>query len=242
MLYKLTLILLGPWLWLQGRAVRRDTPKLPEAEGVREGELGKGPPLSILLTGDSAAAGVGVEWQSEALSGRLMQALSEHFSLRWKLVAETGLDSSGLLQCLQRQQGFVFDVVIVCVGVNDVTGMQKSRRWIANLHSLVNLSARNFGASTVILCAVPPMHRFTALPQPLRWWLGLRAAQLRRLMRNVAADYECCVYADMPVASEANLLASDGFHPGADAYRQWADRLLGLVLAACEKTDRSIEH
>ena len=36
---------------------RRRTPKLPEAAGPRSGTSGQGPPLQVLILGDSAAAG-----------------------------------------------------------------------------------------------------------------------------------------------------------------------------------------
>ncbi len=51
---------LAPLLLWQGRHVRRVTPRLPEAAGPRAGTTGHGPPLRLLVLGDSAAAGVGV--------------------------------------------------------------------------------------------------------------------------------------------------------------------------------------
>ena len=77
MLYHLALILIGPVLFLQGKHVKRVTPKLSEPEGHRHGQVGQGKGLSLLIVGDSAAAGVGVEHQQQALSGRLVAALSE---------------------------------------------------------------------------------------------------------------------------------------------------------------------
>ena len=65
----------APLLLWQGRRVRRDTPKLPEAEGPRDGIAGAdrpGRPLRLLIVGDSSAAGVGASVQDEALAGRLV--------------------------------------------------------------------------------------------------------------------------------------------------------------------------
>ena len=76
------LALAAPLLLVQGKYVRRVTPKLPEAAGAREGErrlrdAGGGPAsLRVLITGDSSAAGVGTQHQDEALPGQLADALA----------------------------------------------------------------------------------------------------------------------------------------------------------------------
>ena len=56
-------VLLGPVLLAQGIYTRRMTPRLPEAEGERQGEAGSGDVLRLLIVGDSAAAGVGAATQ-----------------------------------------------------------------------------------------------------------------------------------------------------------------------------------
>ena len=60
---KLSTLALLPVLFVQGTKVRKNTPRLLEASGERQGIVGKGKPLSLLILGDSAAAGVGVENQ-----------------------------------------------------------------------------------------------------------------------------------------------------------------------------------
>ena len=57
----LLLGLLGPALWVQGKYVRRVTPRLPEPPGPRSGHCGQGPQLRLLIAGDSAAARVGAD-------------------------------------------------------------------------------------------------------------------------------------------------------------------------------------
>ncbi len=53
--YELTLLPLAPVYLLQGRYVRRVTPRLPEAPGPRAGALGAGSELRLLLVGGIAA-------------------------------------------------------------------------------------------------------------------------------------------------------------------------------------------
>ena len=74
---KLSTLFLLPVLFIQGHKVRKNTPRLAEAKGEREGRAGQGKSLSLLILGDSAAAGVGVENQKDALSGAIIQELQK---------------------------------------------------------------------------------------------------------------------------------------------------------------------
>lgn len=63
-------LVLGPLLALQGRAVQRNTPRLPAAAGPTVGGVdGPEPALRLLVVGESMVAGVGAATHAEALSG-----------------------------------------------------------------------------------------------------------------------------------------------------------------------------
>lgn len=66
---KISTLFLLPVIVAQGVIVKQRTPKLLEPIGERQGVVGFGQPLSLLILGDSATAGVGVEYQYQALSG-----------------------------------------------------------------------------------------------------------------------------------------------------------------------------
>lgn len=229
-MYHAALILLGPLLYAQGKYVRRVAPELPEGEGEREGRVGFGQPLSLLIAGDSAAAGVGVDHQDQALSGRLVAALCVDRAVSWRLLATSGDASRELLEVLQAQPLAHYDTVVLSIGVNDVTGLTSSRVWVKNLEDIITVLGERFGAGHIILSSIPPMHLFPALPQPLRWWLGLRARQFNRLMESVAGDHACCSYAAIPYPNDrADFIAPDGFHPGELAYSLWGEHLAALI-------------
>ena len=101
MLEPLARIALGPLLLAQGAWVRRVTPRLPEAAGPRSVCTGAGPALSLLVTGDSSAAGVGVDTQEEALAGQLAARLAAARRVRWTVLARTGLDTRELAALLE---------------------------------------------------------------------------------------------------------------------------------------------
>lgn len=218
----LTLALLGPILLLQGRHVRKTTPKLPEANGSRSGVRGKGPVLRLLITGDSAAAGVGVSRQDEALSGQLIKALASRYEVHWRLIAKSGATTESLMALLHSSEIEPFDVAVVSIGVNDVTKGIPEHRWIEQQKRLRSLLMQRFAVRQVFFTSIPPMHRFPALPQPLRWYLGRGTKKFNdRLGEWTERDaHVTLVKVDFPLDSEH--MASDGFHPGKPAYQLWA--------------------
>jgi lysophospholipase L1-like esterase len=234
----------APLLMLQGRRVRRVTPVLPEASGERVGLAGSagaadeaaeegGDPLRLLIVGDSSAAGVGVERLSNAMAGVLPAALAARLArpVHWRLLAQTGLTAAGVLELVLREprrpQGY--DAAVVVVGVNDATARRSRARWLADLEALrVALRALAPRAS-LHWSGLPPMHRFPALPSPLRAYLGARAAQLdHELARWVARD-RSMHHLPIPVLSGEGMMASDGFHPGPEGHRIWGELLAEAV-------------
>lgn len=220
---------LSPLLFAQGVYVRRVTPRLPEAPGNRSGVSGGGPALNLLILGDSAAAGVGASSQASALAGRLVDELMPDFKVSWQLCAESGVTTRDLIARLDGVAGGRFDVAVVSIGVNDVITGRRTRQWTAALASLLDLLESGFGVRHILLSALPPMHRFTALPQPLRWCVGLRARRFNdELLRFASRDGRCAVVSlDYP--RDPAYLALDGFHPGEPAYRHWAAAVAASV-------------
>ena len=214
---------LAPLLFVQGRYVRRVTPVLPEPPGSRSGVRGNGQPIRMLILGDSAAAGVGASSQSAALAGRLVGELATDFTVHWRLLAESGLTTRDLIARLADHPGEAFDVVIVSIGVNDVIAGSRTRTWTDALSQLLDRLAVDFGGCHVLLSALPPMHRFTALPQPLRWCVGLRAGRFNHELQRFAQRDGRCSVVDLNYPWDPTYLASDRFHPGEPAYRHWAE-------------------
>jgi lysophospholipase L1-like esterase len=214
-------LLLSPLLVAQAVVARARTPRLPEAAGAREGEIGRGPRLRLLMLGDSSAAGVGVAAQSQALAGYLPKALARQAGVRvqWRLRAQAGLTSAQCLLQLASCAPFEADVAVVVLGVNDVVDQVPSRSAVAARESIANRLRNGHGVAHVVFAPLPPVQHFPALPQPLRWVAGQDA---KRHDDAVAAwartrDDVSHVPIDLPLNRE--LMADDGFHPGEPVYR-----------------------
>lgn len=218
--------ILGPVLFLQARYMRFVTPRLPKPEGACSGVEGSGPPVRLLVTGDSAAVGVGARSQDEALCGQLVRQLAQHHTVHWQLLAESGLETPGLLQLLEDAPSAPFDVVVISMGGNDVTALVPPRRWTQLQQHVAYVVARRFNPRLLVHSAAPPMHALTAIPQPLRWFFGRWAEEMNRHLARCLGGTPCrrvmLKHPDIP-ASEG--LASDGFHPGPRGYAAWAEVL-----------------
>jgi len=228
-------IALLPLLLWQAVQVRRRALQLPEAAGKRRGRHGATQavaPLRVLLVGDSSAAGVGVRQQGQALAGQLALHLAEALGrpVHWQLVARTGHTTGEALQHVRESLLQPADVLVTALGVNDVVRQVPASRTLEQLQALHAEAQARAGVRYWSHQALPPMQQFPLLPAPLRWVLGAQAEGLNQLLLQTLGDQEDRGLMRPPArlagAGAAELMAEDGFHPGAPGYALW-----GQVLA-----------
>jgi lysophospholipase L1-like esterase len=223
---------LGPVLLPQARWLKRTALRLPEPVGPREGQVGEGEPaLRLLVVGDSSAAGVGVADQAQALALPLARCLSEQMGkpVAWQLVAQTGVNTAEARVLVAKADLHPADVVVTVLGVNDVSSQTSASRFIEQVASLWADLQQRTGARWAVICGLPPMHLLSAVPRPLRWYLGRYAAWLDLAVERWSKQ-QGLGYCPLKWASDPAALASDGFHPGPDLYPQWAQRLAQQIL------------
>ncbi len=205
------------------------TERLPEAAGPRAGVAGEGAPLRLLVLGDSSAAGVGVEHQDAALVGQMLAHLALHRRVAWELQARSGI-TTARAQVFLREVG-PCDVAVLALGVNDVLRQTRAARFAAAQAALLRRLRERHGAGVILASAVPPLGLFPAFPEPWRSHLGRRASLLDATLREVCAE-EGALHVPFDMQPRAELLARDGFHPGAPLYAEWGKRMAGLALQA----------
>lgn len=216
---------LAPILLAQGAVVRARALRLPEPPGPRAGTAGDGPPLRLLIAGDSSAAGVGCDHQGDALSGQLVARLAEHYSVTWRLEAATGATTADTITRLANLPPEPFDAAVIALGVNDTARMLPLARWEADIRTLHALLQSRFGIARTLWSGVPPMGRFPLLPQPLRATLGALAARNDASLARLASATPGLEHLPLDLPLTAELMAKDGYHPNAAACALWADRL-----------------
>lgn len=219
----------APVLLVQGRRVRRTTPRLADASGE---DSEAGPPL-VAVVGDSVAAGVGIGHHEESVAGRLAALLTAERGepVGWRVVARSGTTAGEVSALLadRRRDLAVAEVVVVSVGVNDTLRLHPDARWRRELGELLDVVSAAAPGADVVLLGVPPMGEFPALPTPLRQLLGGRARRLDAIGRSVAAVRPRVRHLPLAATVDATSFAADGFHPSSGSHHALADQVVRLL-------------
>lgn len=118
---------------------------------------------------------------------------------------------------------FKTDVVLISLGVNDVTSSIQLKAWLQQQEVLKALLISKFKAKHILMFSLPPMQDFPSLPQPLRWYLGRRSTLFNSelLKQSLLSENLEFVPVSFPVKRE--YFADDGFHPSHLAYSLWSE-------------------
>jgi len=219
-------LLLPQALWLKRRA-----PRIGPAAGERCGRFAGSdalPPLRVLALGDSPFEGVGIACIEDTLPVQLARRLGERAGrgAEWLLCARNGADVRALRGLLSAALGEPpFDLVLVSVGVNDVTGLTPGARFARELAGLIGELRAHSPQARIVLLGIPPMQCFPLLPQPLRAWLGGRSRRLELIGIRTASRLGV-LHAPIRFELAPELFAGDGFHPSVLGHRRWVEVVL----------------
>lgn len=221
---------LGFWLLLpvsavQGLWLRRTAIRLPEAGGARTGISGQGAELHLLALGDSIIAGVGTGSMEQSLPVQFARALAEsrQCCVRWHVDGANGADITDLRQSMARlAHDRQADVILISIGVNDVTGLSSTRHWRFQLEQLVADIRGRWPQARIVFTGLPPMGQFPGPPQPLRFTLGQRAATLDAIAAEVISKQAGMAHIPTDINPLQQEFCEDGFHPSAESCAYWA--------------------
>lgn len=258
-------VLLAPIYLYQGYKVKRDTIRLPEPQGIRCGQVvltdaahqtidDNDRMLSVMIVGDSAAAGVGSQTQQEALAGQLIPALQQQAlanqafgqqfdTLSWSVQATTGHTSFDILRRLYviPKPSQPLEVMVISVGVNDTTTKVAADEWQQRLEAIITIAQRKFAVRQLIFARLPQMEQMPALPAPLNHFVGAKATKLDDILQQVCSAHDSVTYMATDFARMLDehsngapidisvMFADDGFHPSSLMYGYWAQQLAELI-------------
>jgi lysophospholipase L1-like esterase len=206
------------------------------------------PVLRLVLLGDSAAIGVGVEWLSETVGGQLARLLAEGTLAtgeRHVLLSSVGVAGSRstdlATQVARALLGDKPDVAVILIGAHDATSLRSAEESAEHLGEAVQ-RLRDAGVQ-VVVGTCPDLGALRSVAQPLRQvtgWLGRRMARAQA-RAVVAADGVVVDLGEETGAvfrADAGTFCYDGFHPSADGYRVWAHALYPAVADAALAASR----
>jgi lysophospholipase L1-like esterase len=183
-----------------------------------------GEPLTLVVLGDSSVAGVGADAAEDTLTYGVAKALSDQYRVSLHALGVSGSRLANVVgEQLPKVDGLDPDIVLVCVGTNDVTHGTTLREARRQLRLLVAGLAEVAPAAKVIVSGLPPAETAAAFHRPLRDLLGLRALLFTRMYRAELAPYGISVFDIAKLTKSAfhgkrEMFSADLFHPSSAGY------------------------
>jgi lysophospholipase L1-like esterase len=197
------------------------------------------PKLRLVLLGDSAAIGVGVEWLSETVGGQLARMLAEgtpETGERHVLLSSVGVAGSRstdlATQVARALLGDKPDVAVVLIGTNDAVGLRVPEEAADHLGAAVR-RLRDAGVE-VVVGTCPDLGAIRSIAPPLRQIAGLLGRRMARAQAKAVVEAGGTVVelgreTGAVFRADEGTLCYDGYHPSADGYRVWAHALYPAV-------------
>lgn len=225
----------------QAQQARRTIPMAqappPRGDGVY-GTKFPGPALTLVVLGDSSAAGYGVHRPRETPGALLATGVSRRLRrpVRLRRLAVVGSLSAGLPPQVEAAVELQPELAVILIGGNDVTHRTPVPVAVRYLVDAVR-QLRACGAE-VVVGTCPDLGAIQPIKPPLRWLAGRWSRQLAaaQTVAVVEAGGWTVSLGDLLgprfAAEPHRMFAWDRFHPSADGYAAAAAALLPTVLAA----------
>ncbi|MFJ8689055.1 SGNH/GDSL hydrolase family protein [Micromonospora wenchangensis] len=231
----------------QARQARRTIPMAeappPRCDGVYGAKI-PGPPLTMVILGDSSAASYGVARRRETLGSLLATGLSRrlHRAVRVHRFAVVGALSAGLRPQVEAALDCTPDIAVILVGGNDITN--RTPYPVAVRHLVDAVRTLRAAGCEVVVGTCPDLGAIRPIQPPLRWLARRWSRQLAtaQTVAVVEAGGWTVSLGDLLgprfAAEPTRMFAWDRFHPSAEGYAMAAAALLPTVLSALGSGER----
>ncbi|MFV2101734.1 SGNH/GDSL hydrolase family protein [Micromonospora sp. LOL_024] len=228
-------------LFGQARQARRTIP-MAEAPPPRcDGTYGAkfpGSAITMVVLGDSSAAGYGVHRRRETPGALLATGLSRRLQrpVRLHRFAVVGAISAGLRFQVEAALECDPDVAVILIGGNDVTNRTPAA--LAVRYLVEGVRALRASGAEVVVGTCPDLGAIRPIQPPLRWLARRWSRQLAaaQTVAVVSAGGWTVSLGDLLgprfTAEPGRMFAWDRFHPSGDGYAVVAAALLPTVLSA----------
>lgn len=219
----------APFLYLQGRYVRRKIGVLPDAQGEKRGRFGSGEKtVKMLVLGESTVAGLGARTHETGLAGQFARFLGEKIgkAVEWHVIGKNGVTARRALEELVPQiPDEKFDYILLGVGGNDVLKLSSPRKWRRDATKLLRFMREKYPEAVIFITNAPAVHLSPVLPQPIKFILGNLSALHDKNSQEFMAAMENVRYFHRPDEITEGFFA-DGIHPSEKGYTDWSQRMI----------------
>lgn len=227
----------------QAKHARRTIPMAeappPRCDGVYGAKL-PGQPITMVVLGDSSAAGYGVHRRRETPGALLATGLSRrlHRPVRLHRHAVVGSLSAGLKHQVEAALEHQPQIAVILIGGNDVTN--RTPQAVAVRYLVDAVRALRAAGAEVVVGTCPDLGTIQPIRPPLRWLARRWGRQLAaaQTVAVVEAGGWTVSLGDLLgprfAAEPGRMFAWDRFHPSAEGYAMAASALLPTVLSALQ--------
>lgn len=188
-------------------------------------------PVRMSWLGDSLAAGLGCDDVADTPAHLTARLLERPVDI--DMLAVPGARAVDVIEEQLPKLDRGSDLVVVCVGANNVASASSRRQYRSHLDHLLGELAP---IPTVVL-SLPDMAMPDRMAEPLRSMAGARARWFEAARAQVVERHPHTTSVDIASRPAGvsrkvgrSLLSADRFHPGPVAYRVWAER----IATACD--------
>ncbi len=226
-----------------GLRLRANTPRQLPPPGSRLGHVGKSghPAYSILVLGDSSAAGVGADEVGGSLAPQLAHILHRETGepVSWRIAdANSAISEEVRDHVVPNLEPAAYTHIILCVGTNDTKNYLTARRFKKGFGGLLYALHAKWPDIPVIWTPMLDMTTVPGLPPLLGRILQMRAEIINRRGRQLCRERHAIVAPALEATDPAGF-SVDGFHASAAGYHYWASLLAQTIL---ERTEAEQPH
>lgn len=232
--YGITSWLLVPVALYQGMRLRARTERLVPPDGRPFGQAGSAsePAFSILVIGDSSAAGVGADHVEETVGRQIAQCLSDKTgaSVAWRTAGSNSAICEEVRDhVVPNLERLPYTHIILTVGTNDMKNFLTAKRFKRGFGGLLYALKAKWPEATLIWSPMIDMHTVPAFPPMLARIMEMRGRIINRVGRQLCRERYAIA---APQLDSTNSLgfSVDGFHASAAGYRSWAELLARTIL------------
>ncbi len=234
-----------PFLYFQGKNIRKKVPKLPEAKepkGFINGHFNK--TLNILSIGESTIAGVGVDYHKNGFTGSLSNTLSINLkrNINWRVYARSGYTVDQVCKkIIPKIEETSTDIIVIGMGGNDAFTLNSPKKWANSIENLINLLQNRFPGTPLFFTNMPPIKEFPAFTKPIKFVIGNLVEILGERLQDVTQDRKNVFYYNEVITlkkwsikhslsnNNSKIYFSDGVHPSELTYKVWGEEMGNFI-------------
>lgn len=234
-----------PILFFQGKRIKKETPRLPEAKQIKGGiKRDSQKTVKLIIIGESTIAGVGVDYHKNGFTGALAKELANkcNVSVSWKVYAKSGytakLVRERIIPKIKEQD---IDLIVIGLGGNDAFTLNSPAKWAKEINLMIDQLYKKFPNTPVFFTNMPPIKEFPAFTKLIKFVIGNLVEVLGEALHKEVKQKNNVYYNDeiitlktwkekFNIEGNVDSFFSDGVHPSKITYQVWGKDMAAFIM------------